>query len=347
MFSYPSLVFITKKSITDSVLGLASLSLAESLTDLTEEGYIPRPAYSSTPSTPPHYQNPYPSPNRPNPRLEIYKPREGLKLTKMSSTMQETPIFHSTPSGRTTPVRRIASPVKLHALSSEAYLDVPLPWAALEPLSAGSPIQLPTLAQQLNVELLTSGRRKEVRKNNKAWTRKNELLCIAETFLNRKDAPGYRPLSPCAEGLFKDELYLLDKMLTPKIVKLPHKDEIGYRVDPWRYESVLIELRRIEEKRRLTVESFSVESPKVPQLPDQWPTDAIWTLPQVEVLCAAYREDVENFLAFYWDIVAKEKGTYKPSPDNQVAPFLPPVPQNPEEIEMFNIRYSAAQRVYL
>src|SRR3979490_1714556 len=121
---------------------------------------------------------------------------------------------------------------------------------------------------------------------------------------------------------------------------------MGYRLDPWTYESLLIELRKIKEKRKLTLDSFSITPPKVPTLPEEWPSDSVWNLLKLEVICAAYREDVENFLAFYWDIVAKEKGTYRPSKDNVMAPYFPPVPEDPEELNLFSKRYVAAQEVY-
>ena len=55
---------------------------------------------------------------------------------------------------------------------------------------------------------------------------------------------------------------------------------------------------------------------------------------------------MENYLAFYWDIVAKEKGTYKTSKDNIVAPFFPPLSKDPSNLEFFNKRYLAAHEAY-
>ena len=56
---------------------------------------------------------------------------------------------------------------------------------------------------------------------------------------------------------------------------------------------------------------------------------------------------MENYLAFYWDIVAKGKGTYKPSKDNIVAPFFPPLSKDLSSLEFFNKRYLAAHEAYL
>ena len=50
------------KSITSSVLKLVSSTLSESQPDLSEEGYISRPAYRSPIPSPPPYLNPQPTP---------------------------------------------------------------------------------------------------------------------------------------------------------------------------------------------------------------------------------------------------------------------------------------------
>jgi len=148
-------------------------------------------------------------------------------------------------------------------------------------------------------------------------------------------APGYRPLSPCAEGLFKEELNLLDSLLFAQPVVLS-RQTLRFRLDPWKYDSLLMELQKIEEKRSPTLKNFSIISPKIPSLPEDWPSDSIWGLSDLEVLAVTLREDVENYLAFYWDIVAKEKGTYKLSKDNIVAPFFPPLSKDLNSLEFFN-----------
>jgi len=109
----------------------------------------------------------------------------------------------------------------------------------------------------------------------------------------------------------------------------------------------MVELRKIEEKRSPTLKNFSIVPPKIPSLPEEWPSDSIWGLSDLEVLAVTLREDVEDYLAFYWDIVAKEKGTYKQSKDNIVAPFFPPLSKDPSSLEFFNKRYLAAHEAYL
>jgi len=48
----------------------------------------------------------------------------------------------------------------------------------------------------------------------------------------------------------------------------------------------------------------------------------------------------------YWDIVTKEKGTYKPSNNNIVTPFFPPLPKDLSDFKIFNKRYLAVYEAY-
>ena len=104
-----------------------------------------------------------------------------------------------------------------------------------------------------------------------------------------------------------------------------------------------MELQKIEEKRSPTLKNFSIAPPKIPSLPEEWPSDSIWGLSDLEVLAVTLREDIDHYLAFYWDIVAKEKGTYKLSKDNIVTPFFPPLTKDSSGFELFNKRYLAVQ----
>jgi len=213
-------------------------------------------------------------------------------------------------------------------ITAEDLLDSPVVWDFSGPLSPGSPIRLSSPRNQPSIEIKMARRRKVVRLNDRAWEKRNDLLCVAENSLDRAMAPGYRSLSPCVEGLFKEELSLLDSLLYAQPVVLSHQT-LGFRLDPWKYDSLLIELRKIEEKRSPTLKFFSITPPRIPSLLEEWPSDSIWGSSDLEVLAVTLQEDVENYLAFYWDIVAKEKGTYKPSKDNIAASFFPPLTKDP------------------
>jgi len=122
-------------------------------------------------------------------------------------------------------------------------------WDFSGPLSPGSPIQLTSPKNQPSIEIKTAGRRKVVRIEDRAWEKRNDLLCVADNSLDRTTAPGYRPLSPCAEGLFKEELHLLDSLLFAQPVVLSHQ-VLGFLLDPWKYDLLLMELQKILQKKK-------------------------------------------------------------------------------------------------
>ena len=68
---------------------------------------------------------------------------------------------------------------------------------------------------------------------------------------------------------------------------------------------------------------LNLTPPKAPTLPSEWSSDSLWSSKDLEVLCVTLREDVENFLALYWDAVGRYNGTWRLSKDDFVSPPHP------------------------
>ena len=180
----------------------------------------------------------------------------------MSSTIQELPSLDPENPNRREELSLENYP---ELITAEDLLDSPVVWDFSGPLSPGSPIQLTSPRSQPTIKIRTAGRRKIVRVDDRVWEMRNDLLCVADNSLDRSMAPGYRPLSPCAEGLFKEKLNLLDSLLFTQPVILS-RQTLGFQLDPWKYDSLSMELQKIEEKRSPTLKNFSITPPRIPML---------------------------------------------------------------------------------
>ena len=188
----------------------------------------------------------------------------------------------------------------------------------------------------------TAKRRREVRTDRRLSVRRDDLLSIAEKYFNRSLAPGSRMLSRTAEGHFKDEMALLDSVLLNHPSQVSRSGEIGYYIEPFKYKRLQDSLNRLIRDHSSVLQSLNLNSPNIPTLPQEWPRDSLWKAKELEVLCVTLHEDVENFLAFYWDIVVKTKGIWRPSKDDVSSPSFPEEEELSWNPEIFQIHYAAA-----
>ncbi|KAF8585407.1 hypothetical protein K439DRAFT_1615950 [Ramaria rubella] len=147
-----------------------------------------------------------------------------------------------------------------------------------------------------------------------------------------------------SERVFKYQLDHLDAALVAYPVQLS-EDEVGYCFDLRKYDSVIDCMEKIAIKCSGVLERYSLPVPSIPSLPKEWTSDSLWSLQDIEMLCILLHEDVENFISFYWDLVSKEKGNYKPSDDNMSSPAFPP-PLSNSNMEQFTKCYAAAHEAY-
>ncbi|KAF8589771.1 hypothetical protein K439DRAFT_1612567 [Ramaria rubella] len=189
----------------------------------------------------------------------------------------------------------------------------------------------------------TTERHKLVQQNYTLWQRRDELLSIAESHIDCTNAPGFRAMALYSERVFKYQLDHLDAALVAYPVQLS-EDEVGYCFDLRKYGSVIDCMEKIAIKCSGVLERFSLPAPSIPSLPKEWTSDSLWSLQDIEMLCIMLREDVENFISFYWDLVSKEKGNYRPSDDNMSSPVFPPPPLS--NMEQFTKCYAAAHEAY-
>ncbi|KAF8580437.1 hypothetical protein K439DRAFT_1619799 [Ramaria rubella] len=191
----------------------------------------------------------------------------------------------------------------------------------------------------------TAERCKLVQQNYTLWQRRDELLSIAESHIDHTNAPGFRAMALYSESVFKYQLDHLDAALVAYPVQLS-EDEVGYCFDLRKYDSVIDCMEKIAIKCSGVLERYSLPAPSIPSLLKEWTSDSLWNLQDIEMLCILLCEDVENFISFYWDLVSKEKGNYRPSDDNMSSPaFLPP-PLSNSNMEQFTKCYAAAHEAY-
>ena len=188
-------------------------------------------------------------------------------------------------------------------------------------------------------------RRKEVKSDEKLSLRRDTLLCIAENFLDRSNVPASRVMSHAADGFFKDELTLLDSVLLGHPGRIPGSSVIGYYLEKMKYERLQEHLTRLAVDRQGTLQSLNLPPPPIPTLPSAWPIDSLWRARDLEIFCVTLHEDVENYLAFYWDAIAKTKGAWKIPRDDAPSPSFPDVKEVTFNLVLFQMRYIAAQHV--
>ena len=253
--------------ITKSVLKLVSNSLAKSLEDISEEGYLPRSEAVSNPPSPPLYLNPTSTPTHQNPQLDVYHPRDvqtgrpKLQMPASHSPMQ-TPVKPSSPTPSqlnlersssppthviegTTPLHQTGRRVSFHSESPETQYVNMIDWDFNAPLLPGPLPPMYLLDGPSPPDLKIAGRRKLVREDDNIWEQRDELLIIAENVLDRTEAPGFRALAPCADRLFRHELTILDSALTAHPAHTFDEGLIGYQFDLNKYNYLISTLTRI------------------------------------------------------------------------------------------------------
>ncbi|KAF8461459.1 hypothetical protein JB92DRAFT_3137164 [Gautieria morchelliformis] len=157
------------------------------------------------------------------------------------------------------------------------------------------------------------------------------------------NAPAFRALTRSTEGSFKIELTLLESVLLGHTAQVPGSGAIGYFIESFKYDTLLEHLSRVALDRKDVLQSVNLPPPSLPTLP-QWSTNSLWNSKELEVLFVTLREDIANFLAFYWDIVAKTKGPFKPAKDETVSPPLPDIAEMSSNMEIFRLHYLAAHK---
>ena len=339
-----------------------SSSLEASSKELTTERYHPRSSLTPT-SSPPPYLKPQTTPTRSNPRFEIYRPRNQLpfKLNKVMTptTVQQEQLPTSRP---TTPPKASSYPMEDHYspspkdvepnrfvasfnLETETVPDRPIDWTFDGPLVLGPLQNVCITPTKFPMNFKSAEKRKEVKAYNLLSLRREALLCVAENYFDRSNVPALRSMSRLAEGHFKEELSLLDSVLLAMPGRVADSNEIGYYIDPFKYQMLQEALTCLAQDRKDLLQQMNLDPPAIPSLPSEWSTDSLWRAKDLEVLCIALREDVENFLAFYWDIVSKAKGTWKPAKEDLSSIAFPDVTELASNPEIFQIRYVTAHRV--
>ncbi|KAF8586348.1 hypothetical protein K439DRAFT_1615187 [Ramaria rubella] len=130
----------------------------------------------------------------------------------------------------------------------------------------------------------TAERRKLVQQDDALWQRRDELLSIAESHIDRTNAPGFRAMVLYSERVFKYQLDHLDAALVAYPVQLS-EDEVGYCFDLRKYGSVIDCMEKIAIKRSGVLERYSLPAPSIPSLPKEWTSDSLWSLQDIEMLC--------------------------------------------------------------
>ena len=369
---------ITKPSITKTLLNIVSHSLEQTDLEIPEDKFYSH-TYSPPPS-PPLYLNPHPTPCSTT-HFESYRPRDKLssfKLSNMStSTDRETrskskkallsssqqearrlddlvapgilPSDSPLPPSNDPNLSFIEEEEEPHLADTSFALEVdqvnqmPTDWTFDGPLLTGpSPKVFVALGTPLK-DFPTAGRRRDVRLDTQLSSRRDALLSIAEKGFDRAHAPGSRPLTRYAMNYFREELLLLHAVLLGHPARISEHGSIGYYIDPYKYKKLLEVLERIACEKKGLMQSLELSPPKIPTLPSEWPSDSLWSSKDLEVLCVTLQEDVENFLALYWDAVGKYNGTWRLSKDDFVSPPHPEFSEMDSDRVGFEIRFEAAQ----
>ena len=103
-------------------------------------------------------------------------------------------------------------------------------------------------------------------------------------------------------------------------------------------------LTHIAEGCKELLQGLNLSPPTIPSLPTEWSANSLWKAQDLEMLCVALHEDVENYLTFYWDAFSKSKGTWKPSKEDGPSPSFPDIAELHSHPEVFEVYYIAAHK---
>ena len=327
----------TAKSITKNLLTIVTSSL-EKLTNLSSDNsYLLRRDFSPSQPSPTYPFAPSNSPTSSKLSYESYRPRDSTAFKK---------YLRMTPTTTVTPPEESPDSSSICLTPSQSLEEDSIDWQFNGPLVTGPLSNAQPMDTNLPRVFDAAGKRRELQKGSKLWLRREYLLAIAENFLNRSSAPPARTLNRSAEGAFRKELALLSSVLLCFQWLDPNSSKEGYQFDKWKYKQLITQLQNIAAERYLYAQALVVQPPSLPSLPNQWPIDSLWSSSEMEILCVTLREDVENYLAFWWDIVAKARGTFIAVKNDLPSPCFPD-PSDKCDPEIFKLRYTAALAVLL
>jgi hypothetical protein len=139
------------------------------------------------------------------------------------------------------------------------------------------------------------------------------LLSLAEMFFDRSTNARPKLLSREAEGFYKNILTHLDTTLTLVKCQLQgtsKEDKSGFLVDPDKYQTLITLLEEAAQQKCHMSNEMHLPSPIFPVWIGEELSQSIWEDQEAELFSVCLREDVENYLAFLWDIESIYKGIY-------------------------------------
>ena len=359
-------------------MNIVTRTLEKTELEFPEDKFYSHTNLPSSPPTSPPYLNPYSTPTHIKTRFESYRTRDKLSSFKLSNmldtTVQPDPSTSDVPS---TPVRQ--EPLSLNVPITPGFLHTRSPLTPLNDPSqvmdddeisfadssfaieldssnqvpTSYPFKGPLIAAPLENVLVVPGkplknfkvakRWREVKLDPELSLRREIILSIGEVYLDRTNVPSARVLHRHAYGFFKDELALLESALLGHPGRVSARSSIGYYLDPWKYKRLQSALSRLLVERQNEFQQLRLPTPPLPTLPSQWSSDSLWSSGELEVVCVTLREDVENFLAYCWDVVAKFNGSWRPPKDDFASPAFLDISETSMDPELVKIRLYASQ----
>ncbi|KAF8583558.1 hypothetical protein K439DRAFT_1617362 [Ramaria rubella] len=142
------------------------------------------------------------------------------------------------------------------SLSSSQEID----WDFSGPLLHGPLPSGITLDNSSPIVFKTAEKRKLVQQNDTLWQRRDELLALAENYVNHTNAPGFRAMTQYSEKVFKYQLDHLDAALVAYPVQFS-EDEVGYCLDPRKYDFLIDCMEKIAIKCSGVLERYFAACP--------------------------------------------------------------------------------------
>lgn len=171
-----------------------------------------------------------------------------------------------------------------------------------------------------------SARRRKLVRQYLLWKERRDLfLSLAEMFFNRSTNARPKMLSREAEGYYQSILTQLDSVLT-LVRGRPFNSSLdtplGYHIDEHEYHILLTMLEGAYKDHLHTIRELNLSTPSLPVwIGDEQP-QSIWEEHEAELFSVCFREDVENYLAFLWDIPSIYEGTYSSGIQTFISPDM-------------------------
>jgi transposase InsO family protein len=188
-------------------------------------------------------------------------------------------------------------------------------WGVKGPLYEGPILNLQPIIGEKSIShyFITARPRKRVRQFPLWKERRDMLLSLAEMFFERSTNGRPKLLEREAEGYYKNILTQLDAtlvLLKCKPQGSSPEDQPGYLMDPHKYQSLIILLEEAAAQKRPMTKEMYLPVPTLPVWLGEERPQSIWEEQEAELFCVCLREDVENYLAFLWDVDSIYSGTY-------------------------------------